>query len=97
MARSSFVYILASQRNGTLYIGITASLRHRVYQHKQGQADGFTRKYGVNQLVYYEEYTEIGLAIQREKQLKKWNRGWKLALIEEFNADWVDLYWEVCG
>ena len=87
------VYILANKRNGTLYIGVTSNLRQRVWQHKHGVVDGFTKKYGVHLLVYYELHAEMRAAITREKQLKKWNRAWKLELIEGQNPDWRDL-WE---
>ncbi|MGQ5525416.1 GIY-YIG nuclease family protein [Chitinimonas sp. PSY-7] len=85
------VYILASQCNGTLYIGVTSNLVQRVWQHRNDQAEGFTKKYGVHTLVYYELHTEMYAAITREKQLKKWNRAWKLALIEKQNPTWQDL------
>lgn len=86
------VYILASQRNGTLYIGVTSDLVQRVWQHKNDVADGFTKKYGVHTLVYFELLDDMENAIIREKRLKKWNRAWKLRLIEEKNPDWNDLY-----
>ncbi|HHS14507.1 MAG TPA: GIY-YIG nuclease family protein [bacterium] len=86
-----FVYILASQRNGTLYIGVTNDLIKRVYQHKNNIIKGFTDKYKVHHLVYYETTGDIESAIQREKQLKKWNRKWKLELIEKMNPEWNDL------
>ena len=86
-----YVYILASKRNGTLYIGITNNLERRVYEHQRNMVKGFTSKYNVHQLVYYEQTEEIGSAIQREKQLKKWNRQWKLALTEKTNPRWDDL------
>ena len=85
-----FVYILASKRNGTLYIGVTNNLERRVYEHKNNIVKGFTSKYSVHQLVYYEETNDIYAALRREKQLKKWNRKWKLALIERINPDWND-------
>ena len=88
----SYVYILASKRNGTLYIGVTTDLVKRVYEHKNDLLDGFTKKYGVHTLVYYESQNNIELAIKREKQLKNWHRKWKLALIERSNPDWRDLY-----
>ena len=91
-AKSSYVYILASQRNGTLYIGVTDDLSRRVYEHKQGMIEGFTKTYNVKRLVWYEVYEEITFAIQREKQMKKWNRDWKLKVIEEINPEWNDLY-----
>jgi putative endonuclease len=90
--KSYFVYILASKRNGTLYIGVTGDLIRRVYQHKNKTADGFTKQYEVDKLVYFEETTEVESAIVREKQLKKWNRKWKLDLIEKSNPKWEDLY-----
>jgi putative endonuclease len=87
-----FVYILASQRNGTLYIGVTNDLIKRVWQHKNKAADGFTKKYEVDKLVYYESTENIESTILREKQLKKWNRDWKIRLIQEKNLEWKDLY-----
>ncbi len=90
--KQSFVYILASKRNGTLYIGVTNSLVKRVYEHKNNLIEGFTKKYNVRDLVYYERYNDINSAITREKQIKKWERRWKLELIEKFNPEWEDLY-----
>ena len=87
-----FVYILASKRNGTLYIGVTSDLIRRVYEHRNKLFPGFTAKYNVGMLVYFEEFSDIESAIYREKQLKKWNRKWKLDLIEEWNPGWKDLY-----
>jgi putative endonuclease len=87
-----FVYIMASQRNGTLYIGVTNNLGRRVYDHKTGTFDGFTKRYGVIMLVYYELHSDIKAAIKREKQMKKWNRQWKINKIVEQNPDWDDLY-----
>ena len=86
------VYILASQRNGTLYIGVTSDLVQRVWQHKNDVVDGFTKEYGVHTLVWYELHDDMESAIIREKRLKKWNRAWKLRQIEEMNPDWKDLY-----
>lgn len=86
-----YVYILASQKNGTLYIGITNDLERRVYEHKTGIKKGFTKKYGVNMLVYFEVFKQVSEAIIREKQLKKWNRSWKIELIEKENLIWKDL------
>jgi putative endonuclease len=86
------VYILASQRNGTLYTGVTSELIKRVWEHKNDLIEGFTNKYGVHRLVYFEQHEEMNSAITREKQIKKWNRAWKLRLIEELNPDWKDLY-----
>jgi putative endonuclease len=87
-----YIYILASCRNGTLYIGVTDNLRRRAYEHKNNLVDGFTKKYNIHNLVYFEETNNINVAIQREKQLKKWNRKWKLELIEKINPTWKDLY-----
>jgi putative endonuclease len=86
------MYILASQRNGTLYIGVTNNLKRRVYEHKSDINDGFTKQYHTHLLVYFEAHESIESAIQREKRLKKWNRTWKLKLIEEHNPNWIDLY-----
>lgn len=87
-----YVYILASKRNGTLYIGISSNLKDRIYKHKQGIYDGFTKKYKVNKLVYYEVYTDVRDSIAREKQLKNWKREWKIQLIEKDNPAWRDLF-----
>ncbi|MBI5682783.1 MAG: GIY-YIG nuclease family protein [Deltaproteobacteria bacterium] len=95
MEKYYYVYILASQRNGTLYIGITSDLIKRVWEHKNKFVDGFTKEYNVNKLVYYEQYNDPENAIKREKRLKKYNRKWKLNLIEEVNPDWKDLYEEI--
>lgn len=86
------VYILASRRNGTLYVGVTNNLIRRVWEHKQNLTNGFTKKYTVHTLVYYELYSDILHAIAREKEIKKWKRRWKLQLIEKNNPDWKDLY-----
>ncbi len=90
-----YVYILSSQKNGTLYIGVTDDLPRRIYEHKQNIIDGFTKKYSVHTLVYYELHYNIREAIIREKQIKRWNRKWKLRLIEEMNSEWRDLYSEL--
>jgi putative endonuclease len=90
--KSYYVYILASQRNGTLYIGITSDLIKRVYEHKNNLVDGFTKKYKLHSLVHYEHCDDVESAIIREKRLKKWNRKWKLELIEKENPQWRDLY-----
>jgi putative endonuclease len=90
--RYYYVYVLASKIGGTLYIGVTNDLIRRVYEHREKLAEGFTKKYGVARLVYYEQHTDIEAAIQREKRLKKWNRAWKSQLIEENNPNWDDLY-----
>ncbi len=92
MSKQPAVYILASKRNGTLYVGVTSDLKKRVWEHKNGLVEGFTKRYGVQQLVYYELNGEIVSAIKREKQIKKWNRSWKLELIERQNPDWRDLW-----
>ena len=89
------VYILASKRNGTLYIGVTANLIERVYEHKNHLVDGFTKKYNVHNLVYYETTEDISSAIKREKQIKKWKRKWKIELIENKNPNWRDLYFDL--
>ena len=91
MLKIYYVYILASKRNGTLYTGVTSDLIKRVYQHKNDQIKGFTSNYQIHMLVYYEETNNIEAAITREKQLKKWNRKWKLELIEKVNPNWEDL------
>ena len=88
----SYIYIMASCKNGTLYIGITSNLQDRVHKHKQGLLGGFTKKYDIKNLVYYEIFGDIKEAIAREKQLKKWKRDWKIKLIEEDNPSWKDLY-----
>jgi putative endonuclease len=90
--RAYYVYIMASQRNGTLYIGVTNDLARRVFEHREGVNRGFTKRYGVKLLVHFEITDDIRAAIQREKNLKKWPRAWKIALIEEGNPDWRDLY-----
>lgn len=91
------VYILASQRNGTLYIGVTSNLIKRIWEHRNNAVEGFTKSYGVHTLVYYEQHATMEVAITREKQLKKWNRAWKLRLIEERNSDWRDLWPDIVG
>ena len=88
---SYFVYILASKRNGTLYVGVTNDLSRRSWEHKEKQVPGFTKRYGVGILVWYEIQDDIGQAIAREKQIKGWNRAWKLRLIEKHNSGWNDL------
>jgi putative endonuclease len=86
------VYIIASQHNGTLYIGVTGNLVKRIWQHRDNSIDGFSQKYGVHRLVYFELHDTMENAITREKQLKKWRRSWKLRLIEGQNPDWEDLW-----
>jgi putative endonuclease len=90
--RDYHVYILASQRNGTLYVGVTNDLERRIWEHREGLTPGFTTKYCVVRLVWYESYGDIGDAISREKSLKRWRRAWKIRLIEEGNPQWLDLY-----
>ena len=87
-----YVYILTNKRNGTLYIGITSNLADRIDKHKKGMYDGFTKKYKVDNLIYFETYGDIREAITREKQMKKWDRRWKLELIEKNNPEWKDLF-----
>jgi putative endonuclease len=92
MEKNYYVYILASKRNGTLYIGITSNLIKRVWEHKEKIADGFTKKYDVDKLVYVEHFHDPENAIKREKRLKKYKRQWKINLIEKDNPQWKDLY-----
>ena len=87
-----YVYIMASKRDGTLYVGVTNDLVRRVYEHREGQAAGFTKKYAIKTLVYFEFHDDIDRALQREKNLKHWRRAWKINLIEKSNPDWHDLY-----
>jgi putative endonuclease len=89
---SYYVYILASRRNGTLYVGVTGNLQQRVYAHRNDFVEGFAKKYGVHMLVYFEECDEREGALRREKQIKEWKRRWKLELIEKSNPEWQDLY-----
>jgi putative endonuclease len=91
------VYILASAYNGTLYVGVTSALTQRIWQHRKGMVDGFTKRYDVKWLVYCEPHATMESAIQREKQLKHWNRAWKIRLIERDNPDWRDLYADLAG
>ena len=93
--KTYFVYIIASKRNGTLYIGVTSNLVKRVYEHKNKLVEGFTKKYNVHILVSYEAIEDINSAIKREKQLKKWKRQWKIELIEKNNPNWRDLYYDI--
>ena len=90
--RNYWVYIVASGLGGTLYVGVTNDLIRRVYEHKNKAAEGFTKKYDVDRLVYFEAFDDIENAIRREKRLKKWNRAWKICLIEVSNPNWADLY-----
>jgi putative endonuclease len=95
MTSGAWVYILASQRNGTLYIGSTTDLSRRIWEHKQHLTPGFTTAYGVTRLVWYEAYDRIIDARHREYAIKKWRRAWKLTLIETMNPEWRHLYWEL--
>jgi putative endonuclease len=92
-----YVYVLANKPRGTMYVGVTSNLVQRVWQHKEGQVEGFTKKYGIKSLVWYEQHGDIEQAILREKQIKKWNRAWKIELIESFNSEWHDLYETIVG
>ncbi len=96
VAKQFFVYIMASRRNGTLYVEVTSNLVQRVWHHKQDLVEGFTRRYGVKMLVYFEAHENAASAIIREKQLKKWERDWKIRLIEQSNPEWRDLYSTIC-
>jgi putative endonuclease len=95
MEKRGYVYILTNKPFGTLYIGVTSDLVKRVWEHKQKAVDGFSKKYGLDRLVYYEIHDEVVVAIKREKQLKKWDRNWKLRQIMELNPEWKDLYDEI--
>ncbi|MBV5271224.1 MAG: GIY-YIG nuclease family protein [Afipia sp.] len=90
-----YVYLLASKKNGTLYLGVTNNIVRRIYEHKTKVVDGFTTRYGVDKLVWFEIYDDALTAIAREKELKKWRRDWKIRLIEENNLEWIDLYPEI--
>jgi putative endonuclease len=96
MEKVFVVYILASCRNGTLYVGVTSDLPKRIFEHREGLVGGFTKEHGVKDLVWYEVHGDAMAAITREKQLKKWNRLWKLSLIEKTNPEWRDLYRDIC-
>ena len=91
MSRTYFTYIMASKRNGTLYVGVTNDLPKRAMEHREGLVDGFTKRYGVKMLVHFEVFGDIDLAIRREKRLKKYKREWKINLIQERNVEWRDL------
>ena len=93
--RYYWVYILASGIGGTLYIGVTNNLVRRIYEHRKGFVPGFTKRYEVHRLVYYEPHTDIEAAIRREKRLKSWNRAWKIRLIEKLNPNWDNLYTQI--
>ena len=92
MTKQPAVYLLASKRNGTLYIGVTSDLVKRIWEHKNNMVEGFTKRYNVHQLLWYELHENMESAIQREKRLKEWKRKWKIKLIEDNNPDWKDLY-----
>ena len=95
MPKQPAVYILASKRNGTLYVGVTGDLVRRVWEHKQDLLEGFTRRYRVHQLVYFELHADMAEAILRERRIKKWNRAWKIELIEKTNPQWNDLWLQI--
>lgn len=97
MGERGYVYVMASERNGTLYIGVTSDLIKRVWEHKEGCVDGFTKKYGCKLLVWFQAFDDITTAIQHEKAMKKWNRSWKLRHIEGLNPDWRDLWDEIAS
>tara|TARA_R110002072_G_scaffold94703_1_gene209072 strand:- start:1322 stop:1633 length:312 start_codon:yes stop_codon:yes gene_type:complete len=97
MKKQGYVYLLASKRNGTLYVGVTPDLIRRVHEHRQGETEGFTKRYGVKTLVYFEVTDDMESAIAREKAMKKWNRAWKIRHIERENPEWRDLYPEISG
>jgi putative endonuclease len=90
-----YIYILTSKKNGTIYTGFTRTLKKRVYEHRIGINEGFTKKYGIKSLVYFEEHSLVDTAIVREKRIKNWRRSWKVRLIESMNPDWKDLYDEI--
>lgn len=90
-----YVYIMSNKPHGTLYVGITSDLKRRVWEHRNGVAEGFSKKHGLKSLVYYEVSNDAHEAIKREKRLKRWNRAWKITLIEEDNPNWTDLYLEL--
>ena len=93
--KNYYVYIVSSQKNGTLYVGVTNNLAKRVYEHKKNLISGFTEKYKVHNLVYFEKYNDIDEAILREKRIKRWKRNWKIKLIEKNNPEWEDIYHEI--
>ena len=95
MNKQPAVYILASKKNGTLYTGVTSDLTRRIWEHRNNLVEGFTSRYEIHRLVYFEQHTNMEEAILREKRIKKWNRAWKIKLIEERNPDWKDLWLEL--
>ena len=97
MERWYYVYMLASRPNGTLYVGVTNDLLRRAIEHREGRIEGFTARYGLKNLVWFESTTSVRDAIRREKQIKKWNRAWKIRLIEESNPEWRDLWPDIVG
>ena len=97
MDKQFYVYILTNKQYGTLYVGVTSNLLKRIYEHKNGLMEGFTKEYGIHRLVYYEAAGDAISAIEREKRIKKWNRQWKVELIQSLNPNWDDLYNSVIG
>jgi putative endonuclease len=95
LSKSYYVYIITNKKYGTLYIGLTSNLIKRIYEHKHNVIQGFSSKYNLHLLVYYEQSNDVMAAISREKQLKKWNRDWKIELIEKSNPEWNDLYFKI--
>jgi len=95
MPRHAYVYMLSNRTRGVLYVGITSDLVKRVWEHKEHLVRGFTQRYGIIRLVYFEATEDIASAIEREKHLKRWRRAWKIQLVEGFNPEWRDLYWEL--
>ncbi len=92
-----YLYILASKKNGTLYVGVTSNLLKRIYEHKTKIIEGFTKEHSVDKLIYFEVTHDVEAAINREKQIKSWNRAWKIRLIKKSNPDWEDLYYKLIG
>jgi putative endonuclease len=92
MAKGGWVYLMTNRRNGTLYLGVTANLAARAWQHREGVVEGFTKRYGLTRLVWYERFEDIRDALQREKTMKHWRRAWKVRLIHAMNPEWEDLY-----
>ncbi len=97
MRRGAFVYIMTDQPNGTLYIGVTNDIARRAWEHREALVEGFTKRYGLKRLVWYEEHQTIGVAIQRETSMKRWPRAWKVRTIMDLNPDWADLYDTLLG